>query len=216
MSTSAHVYPNVVFGANARLGDFVVIGEPPLGRSAGELVTQIGANAVIRSHTVIYAGNVIGDRLRTGHGVLIREANRIGSNVSIGSHTVIEHDVVISDDVWIHSKAFIPEYSVLEAGCFIGPGVIFTNARYPRTPDTKRQLRGPVVRVGAKIGAGAILLPGVVIGEEALVGAGAVVVKDVPERTIVVGNPARVVRKVADVRYARPVVKGRVRQKGAK
>src|SRR5512146_1231331 len=81
----ARVLPNVRLGADARLGDFVVVGEPPRGKQPGELETRIGARAVIRSHTVIYAGNVIGDDFETGHGVLVREENEIGDHVSIGS-----------------------------------------------------------------------------------------------------------------------------------
>ena len=105
----------------------------------------------------------------------------------------------LGDGVRIHSNAFIPEYSVLEVGCWVGPGVILTNARYPRSHGVKEALQGPIIRQGAKIGAGAVLLPGVTIGAEALVGAGAVVVSDVPAGAVVVGNPARVVRLVSDI-----------------
>jgi acetyltransferase-like isoleucine patch superfamily enzyme len=199
MSTNNQVYPNVTLGKDSILGEFVIIGEPPRGKTAGELLTQIGLGAVIRSHTVIYAGNIIGDYFQTGHGALIREGNIIGDHVSIGSHSVIEHHVKIGDGVRIHSNAFIPEYSVLEQDCWVGPGVIFTNARYPRSRGVKETLSGPTISQGAKIGAGAVLLPGVTIGRGALVGAGAVVVSDVPAGAIVVGNPARVVRFLADV-----------------
>jgi len=199
MSHTRHIYPNVSIGSGGTLGDFTIIGEPPRGKAAGELPTVIGAGAIIRSHTVVYAGNRIGDRFETGHGVLIREENQIGHEVSIGSHTVVEHHVVIGDSVRIHSNAFIPEYSVLEAECWIGPGVIFTNARYPRSLKTKARLQGPVIKSRAKIGAGAVLLPGVTVGQDALVGAGAVVVSDVPDRAVVVGNPARVIKLVHEI-----------------
>jgi acetyltransferase-like isoleucine patch superfamily enzyme len=193
------IYPDVVLGAQAVLGDFVIIGELPRGKTTGELRTTIGGNAIIRSHTVIYAGNIIGDYFQTGHGVLIREANQIGDYVSIGSHSVVEHHVQIGDEVRVHSNVFIPEFSILEPGCWIGPGVIFTNARYPRSKDVKDTLRGPTIGRGAKIGAGAVLLPGVVIGQNALVGAGAVVVADVPDGAVVVGNPARVIKSISDI-----------------
>jgi acetyltransferase-like isoleucine patch superfamily enzyme len=199
MSHTSHIYPNVSIGSGCNLGDFTIIGEPPRGKAAGELHTVIGAGAIIRSHTVVYAGNRIGDRFETGHGVLVREENQIGHEVSIGSHTVVEHHVVIGDSVRIHSNTFIPEYSVLETECWIGPGVIFTNARYPRSPKTKALLRGPVIKAGAKIGAGAVLLPGVTVGQDALVGAGAVVVSNVPERAVVVGNPARVIKLIHEI-----------------
>lgn len=193
------IHPQVTLGEGAVIGPFVVIGEPPRGRAAGDLPTVIGPAAVIRSHAVIYAGNVIGARFQAGHGALVREENRIGDDVSIGSHSVVEHHVVIGDRVRIHSNAFIPEFSVLEEGAWVGPGVIFTNAAYPLSPSAKANLRGPHLLPGAKIGAGAVLLPGVTIGRNALVGAGAVVVHDVPDGAVVVGNPARVIRDVCDI-----------------
>ena len=124
-------YNNVFFGAGFAIDDFVIIGKPPDGEQDGSLKTIIGINAVIRSHSVIYAGNNIGDNFRTGHHVMIRENNIIGRDVSIGTHSIIEHDIKIGDGVRIHSNVFIPEYSVLEDGCWIGPGVVFTNALYP-------------------------------------------------------------------------------------
>jgi acetyltransferase-like isoleucine patch superfamily enzyme len=199
LSDSYRVYPNVLLGDGVILEDFVVVGQPPRGQAPGQVQTVIAAGATIRSHTVIYAGNVIGEHFETGHGVLLRESNRIGQDVSIGSHTIIEHHVEIGDGVRVHSNAFIPEFSVLEPGCWIGPAVTFTNARYPRSPGVKNALRGPLVKRNAKIGAGAVLLPGVTIGEDALVGAGAVVVDDVPAGAVVVGNPARVIRFVHEI-----------------
>ena len=142
---------------------------------------------------MIYAGCIIGDDFRTGHGSLVREDNDIGDRVSIGSHSVVEHHVRLADDVRIHSGAFVPEYSVIEEGAWVGPHAALTNARYPLARDAKATLRGPRLLRGAKIGANATLLPGVVIGADALVGAGSVVVRDVPDRAIVAGNPARVV-----------------------
>ena len=170
--------------------------------ASGAWPTIIGNDATIRSHTVIYAGNVIGNNFQTGNKVNIRESNRIGHNVSVGTLSVIEHHVEIGDNVRIHTHAFIPEYSMLEEGCWIGPNVVFTNAKYPLAADAKKHLVGPTIRRGAKIGANATVLPGVVVGEHALVGAGAVVVRDVPPGAIVVGNPARVIRQVAELSYA--------------
>jgi acetyltransferase-like isoleucine patch superfamily enzyme len=191
------IYPNVVIGNNAILGHFVIIGEPPRGKAEGDLMTIIGDDTVIRSHTVIYAGNTIGHSFQTGHGVLIREENVIGDNVSIGSHSVVEHHVKIGNGVRIHTQAFVPELSVLEDGCWIGPNAVLTNARYPLSRGVKESLKGPTIKAGAKIGANATILPGVIIGANALVGAGAVVVNDVPEGKVVVGNPARVIGDVA-------------------
>jgi acetyltransferase-like isoleucine patch superfamily enzyme len=193
------IYANTSLGAGQVVEPYVILGVPPQGIAPGALPLHIGDASHIRSHTVIYAGNEIGHRFQTGHGVLIREHNHIGDDVSVGSHTVIEHDVQIADGVRIHSNAFIPEYTILDPGAWVGPNVVFTNAAYPRSSGVKESLRGPHVREGAKIGANATVLPGIEIGREALVGAGAVVVQDVPDRAVVVGNPARVVGSVSDI-----------------
>jgi len=199
MNPHAKIFPNVQFGDEPALGDFAIIGEPPRGKKPGEVATRIGARAVIRSHTVVYAGNVIGDDFQTGHGALVREENRIGNDVSIGSHSIVEHHVTVGNGVRIHSNVFVPEFSVLEDDCWLGPNVVVTNARYPRSKNVKENLKGATIKRGAKIGANATLLPGIVIGENALVGAGAVVVADVPAGAVVVGNPARVVKRVAEI-----------------
>jgi acetyltransferase-like isoleucine patch superfamily enzyme len=181
------------------VGDYVILGEPFPGAADDEIELVIGRDARIRSHSVIYAGSTIGDRFQTGHGVLIRELNDIGDDVSVGTHSVIEHHVVLRDRVRIHSNAFIPEYSIVEEGGWIGPNVVFTNAAYPLSRDAKSNLRGPHILQGAKVGANATLLPGVTVGRDALVGAGSVVVQDVPDGAVVVGNPARVVRRVEEL-----------------
>lgn len=196
------IYKGVDLGEGSVIEDYSIVGTPPRGKKDGELPTIIGAGAVIRSHSVIYAGNTIGKNFQTGNKVNIRESNRIGDNVSIGTLSVVEHHVEIADNVRIHTQVFIPEFSVLEEGCWIGPNVVFTNAKYPLSPGVKDQLAGPVIKRGAKVGANSTLLPGVVIGENALVGAGSVVVDDVPPGAVVVGNPARVIRQISDLPYA--------------
>jgi len=193
------IYPNVHIGADAQIGAYVIIGEPPRGRAAGELETVIGAGAVIRSHTVIYAGNHIGDHFQTGHGVMIREENNIGNDVSIGTSSIVEHHVIIEDGVRIHSQAFVPEYSKLEQGCWLGPNVVLTNALHPQCPKVKACLKGATIGRRAKIGANATILPDRVVGEDALVGAGSVVAHDVPPRAVVAGNPARVIKQIDDL-----------------
>ncbi len=198
---SYKIFPNVQIGKNAVIENFVIIGEPPRDRNEGELPTVIGDGAIIRSHTVIYAGNKIGNNFQTGHHTLVREENTIGNNVSIGSSSVIEHHVKIGNGVRIHTQAFVPEESILEDGCWIGPNVVITNATYPLSPNVKKTLKGAVVQKRAKIGANATLLPGVTIGENALVGAGAVVTKDVPPGKVVAGNPAIIINDISDLPY---------------
>ncbi len=196
------IYDGVHIESPCEIGPYVLIGVPIKGMQAGDLPTFIKKDAVLRSHTVIYAGNQIGCRFQTGHGALIREENIIGDDVSIGSHSVVEHHVHIGHGVRIHSQTFIPEYSVLESHCFIGPNVVFTNAKYPRSPDVKNHLKGPIIKEGAKIGANSTLLPGVEIGARALVGAGSVVTKSGPAGAVVIGNPARVVKHITDLPYS--------------
>jgi acetyltransferase-like isoleucine patch superfamily enzyme len=196
------VHDNVTLGEGTVVEDFCIVGAPPRGARNGELPTTIGYGSLIRSHTVIYAGNVIGKNFQTGNKVNIRESNRIGDDVSIGTLSVVEHHVQIGNHVRIHTQAFIPEFSVLEDGCWIGPNVVLTNAKYPLSPGAKETLAGPIIRKRAKIGANATLLPGVEVGENAIVGAGAVVVHNVPAGAVVVGNPARVINSVSRLPYA--------------
>jgi acetyltransferase-like isoleucine patch superfamily enzyme len=202
--TTSRIYENVTVGDGSLIEDFCIVGAPPRGASDGELPTTIGERSVIRSHTVIYAGNVIGRNFQTGNKVNIREQNEIGDNVSVGTLSVVEHHVKIASNVRIHTQAFVPEFSVLEEGSWIGPNVVLTNAKYPLSPRAKDELQGPIIRKGAKIGANSTILPGVVVGEDALVGAGSVVVRDVPPGAVVVGNPARVVGHVSSLPYGPP------------
>lgn len=194
------VSPLSVLAAEVVLGEGSTVEELcVVGRHGPPATTVIGAGSTIRSHTVIYAGNTIGAGFATGHHVLIREHNTIGDSVSVGSLSVVEHHVTIGHRVRIHSQCFIPEYSVLEEGCWIGPRVTLTNAPFPRCPSVATCLRGVVVCRDAKIGANVTILPGVRIGERALVGAGAVVTKDVAPGTVVVGTAARPVKSIDEL-----------------
>jgi acetyltransferase-like isoleucine patch superfamily enzyme len=194
IAATAIIHPNVKLGKNVIIEDYCIIGSPA--RDATEAETVIGDNAIIRSHTVIYAGNRIGNNFQTGNKANIRELNVIGNNVSVGTLSVIEHHVTIADGVRIHTQAFVPEFTELKEDAWLGPNVVITNAKYPRSPNSKNELKGAVVGKNAKIGAGAVILPGVVIGKNALVGAGSVVTKDVADDAIVVGNPAEFLKKV--------------------
>jgi len=191
---TAIVMPNVQLGANVHIGAHCIIGEPF--RDYAAQPTVIGDDAVIRSGTVIYAGNRIGRGFQTGHKANIRELNVIGDDVSIGTLSVVEHHVQIGNYVRLHTQVFVPEYSVLKDHAWLGPNVALTNALYPKHPAAKDNLEGPTILEHAKIGANATILPGVVVGEAALVGAGSVVTKNVQHRTIVAGNPAQFIRPI--------------------
>ncbi|NIT60117.1 MAG: transferase [Aliifodinibius sp.] len=195
------ILKGVELGENCLIEDYCIIGVPPRGSEEGELKTVIGTKSHLRSHSVVYAGNQIGENFQTGNKVNIRELNRIGDNVSIGTLSVVEHHVDIGNNVRIHGQVFIPEYSILEDNVWVGPTVVMTNAKYPLSPGVKEHLKGPMIKRDAKIGANATILPGIVIGENAMVGAGSVVVKDVPDGAVVVGNPARVIKTVKELPY---------------
>lgn len=193
ISKNAIIYQGVKLGKDCVVEDFSIIGSLPKGYNMGEIETVIGDNAVIRSHSVIYAGNKIGNNFQTGNKANIREFNEIGDDVSIGTLSVIEHHVKIRDGARIHSQAFIPEYTILEEGCWIGPNAVITNSRYPNSPTSKQDLEGVRIKRHAIIGANSTILPGTTIGEHAIIGAGCVVTRDVPPYAIVAGNPGKVV-----------------------
>ena len=182
-------------GANSRIDKFVVLGEDPVD---SDKTLTIGDNAVIRSHSVIYRDVVIGNDLRTGHNVLIREGTRIGDNVLIGTGTVIDGHASIGSHVSIQSRAYIPTNTVIGDYVFIGPCAVLTNDKYPIRKDY--ELRGPTLSRGASIGANAVILPGVKIGEGAMVAAGACVTRDVPDWKLAIGFPARIADLPEDLR----------------
>ena len=120
----------------------------------------------------------------------------IGDNCNINSHCFIENDVIIGNNVTVKCGVYIWDGLRIEDDVFVGPNVTFTNDKLPRSKVPPERLLNTVLRRGASIGAGAVLLPGIEIGENAMVGAGAVVTRDVPPNSVVVGSPARVVRSI--------------------
>ena len=199
IAPSAVIHPGVALPDEACIEDFVIVGKPA--RPGVRKETVIGEGCYLRSHTVIYSGNRIGDGFQTGHGVLLRDDNVIGDGCSVGSGSVIEFAVRLGNRVRVHSQAFIPEHTVIEDDAWIGPNVVITNARFPMSTKSKATLQGVTIKRGAKIGANATILPGLVIGEDALIGAGTVVTKDVADRTVVTGNPGVVRKSVDELRY---------------
>ena len=201
MTENYKIFAGVVIGDGSVVEDYCIIGAPPRAKKPGELETTIGRRAILRSHTVIYAGNRIGENFQTGNKVNIRESNEIGNNVSIGTLSVIEHHIRIGNGVRMHSQVFVPEFTVIEDDAWLGPNVVLTNAKYPLSPGVKETLAGPIVRKGAKIGANSTILPGIVIGANSLVGAGSVITKDVPDSAVVAGNPARLIKMIDALPY---------------
>jgi acetyltransferase-like isoleucine patch superfamily enzyme len=194
IASSVKIYDNVILGKNVVIEDFCIIGALFQGYSGEQ--TIIGDNAIIRSHSVIYAGNKIGNNFQTGNKANIRELNIIGDDVSIGTLSVVEHHIIIEDGVRIHSQVFIPEFSTLKKNCWLGPNVVLTNAKYPKHKNTKKKLKGATICENAKIGANVTILPNVIIGENSLIGAGSVVIKNVAKNSIYAGNPAKFLREI--------------------
>lgn len=192
------IHPNVHIGAGTIVEDGAVVGQPPRGKSPGELPTHIGAAGVIRSGTVIYAGTTIGDGFNAGHGAMIRESNVIGNDCSVGSNAVLEPGNKIGNGTRIHSQCFL-EHVTLGNRVFLGPGVVFTDDPHPVCPRYLDCVLGATVDDDVSIGGNATILPGVRIGAGSLIGAGAVVTKNVDSGVVVGGNPATVLKKVKEL-----------------
>ncbi|MHB1432112.1 MAG: acyltransferase [Streptosporangiaceae bacterium] len=153
---------------------------------------RIGGGCLVRRGTVIFADVVIGEHTQTGMGAYIREHTTIGSNCVIGTAVIIEGHTDIGDYVIVQSGVFLPTMTRIGNRVFIGPRAVLTNDRYPLRMRESYAPEGPVIGDDATIGANATLLPGVRIGEGAMVAAGAVVTGDVPPWTLAVGVPARI------------------------
>ena len=200
---SCRIYGTSIIGKNCVLMENVVLGYPSnkvLGemQAGGHTVerypfigTSIGDNASIRSNSTFYCEVVMGNNLRTGHNVMVREMTRAGDNVLLGTNTVIDGHVVIGNNVSIQSNVYIPTNTVIEDNVFLGPCSVLANDKYPIRVEYG--LKGPILRKGASVGANATILPDVEIGEGAMVGAGALVTKDVPAWKLAIGSPAKIV-----------------------
>ncbi len=185
---------NSFVGARSILGEYLVDFVTKREQITHKL--SIGHNAVIRSETIIYGDNVIGDYFETGHRVTIRENSRIGHHVKIGTLSDIQGYCEIGNYVHMHSNVHIGHKSVINDYVWIFPYVILTNDPTPPSED----LLGVNIDKFAVIGSGTVILPGIKIGKESLVGAGAVVTKDVLPERIVVGNPAKDIGNTSKIR----------------
>ena len=200
---SAIVYPGTVLGTGVKVLENAVVGKQPTlsPRSTAKreplAPAVIGAGTIVSTGAIVFAGTTVGDRVILGDQSCVRERVQIGDDVVVGRGSLIENDTTIGAMTKIQADAYITAYSTLEEHVFIAPCVVTTNDNWMgRTEKRFGNIKGPTIRRGARIGGGAVLCPGVEIGEEAFVGAGAVVTKDVPPRVVVVGSPARVLRDV--------------------
>ena len=172
----------------------------------GELAPLVvGDESAILACAVVFAGTRLGRGVIVGDQACVRERCEIGDEVVVGRGSLVENDVTIGARTRIQANAYVTAYSTLEEDVFIAPGVTTTNDNFMgRTDKRLERMHGPTIRRGARVGGGAVLLPGVEIGEEAFIGAGAVVVRDVPPRAVMVGNPARQIREVPDEELLAP------------
>jgi acetyltransferase-like isoleucine patch superfamily enzyme len=185
----------LIVGLNGYVDDGAILGYPPP-RTIPDLTLRIGAGAHIRVGTILYAGSTIGDGLKTGHHVVIREENTIGRDLSIGHHSTIDYGCVLGDGVKIDSHVYLAQFTRVEDGAFLASGVTVASDPHPLCGKCKR---GPTIRRGARVGVNVTLLPHVTIGEGALVGAGSVVTHNIPPFVVAYGNPARPIQAVDDL-----------------
>jgi acetyltransferase-like isoleucine patch superfamily enzyme len=201
---SAIVYPGTVLGDGVKVLENAVVGKQPSlsPRSTAKREplppTVIGDGTIVSTGAIVFAGTSIGARVIVGDQACVRERVEIGDDVVVGRGVLVENDTTIGALTKIQAEAYITAYSTLEDNVFIAPCVVTTNDNFMGRTERRHELiKGPTIRRGARVGGGAILCPGVEIGEEAFIGAGAVVTKDVEPRMLVVGSPARVLRSVS-------------------
>lgn len=198
------IYSNVTIEENTFIGANAIIGEYTMSYykdrdNHKNMPTTIKKNSIIRSGAIIYEGVTIGENFQSGHRITIRENTEIGNNCSVGTLCDLQGEQVIGNYVRLHSNVHIGQLSKIEDYVWIYPYVVLTNDPYPPMGE----LKGVVVKEYAQIATAAIVLPGVVIGKNALIGAGALVRKDVGEEEVVVGNPGKVICSVREIRNDR-------------
>ena len=201
---TATVHPGTILGEGVKVLENAVVGKQPSlsPRSTAKREplppTEIGEGSIVSTGAIVFAGTHIGARVIVGDQACVRERVDVGDDVVIGRGVLVENDTTIGPLTKIQAHAYITAYTTLEDNVFIAPCVVTTNDNFMgRTQKRHELIKGPTVRRGARVGGGAIICPGIEVGEEAFVGAGAVVTKDVAPRALVVGNPARVLRSVS-------------------
>lgn len=191
---NVHIKKGSFIGARCILGEYLMDFYKARTNKAHPLV--IGENALIRTENVIYGDTVIGDSFQSGHKVTIRENTKIGNNVRIGTLSDIQGHCEIGNYVSMHSNVHIGQKSFIKDYVWIFPYVVLTNDPTPPSDE----LLGVTIESFALISTGSVVLPGVHIYEDALVGAGAIVTKDVAKETVVVGNPAKEICSVRKIK----------------
>lgn len=212
------VGPGVRLGAGTVIGDHVILGHPSKAELTGEDVsaaasrvhdklvreawTIIGADAVVRSHSVVYSHVVIGDHFRGGHGVVIREHTRLGDGCVFGTYASCDGYTAVGDHAHVGQYVMLAQAATIGRGVFVGGHTTFSDNRWI-VRDPGEDLFGALIGDGARVGLSCVILPSVRIGADAMVGAGSVVTRDIPAGALAVGNPAHVVRALTPAEIAR-------------
>jgi acetyltransferase-like isoleucine patch superfamily enzyme len=206
----AEIGANVVIHTGVRLGravrvqDAAILGKAlVLSRHSQATLraddpTEIGDEATIAAAAVVVAGASIGAGAFIGDQAHVRERAVVGSESGVGRGSAVDNDVVIGDRVRIQTGCYLTAFSSLEDDVFLGPGVFMFNDNAMGRHQKGIALKGATLRRACRIGGGALILPGIEVGEEAFVATGSVVTRDVPARTLVMGSPARRVRDIGD------------------
>ena len=198
------IHDGTVIGGEVRIQDGAVIGKPLVlgARSTASRDTpppaELGSGVTVGAGAVIVAGAAIGNGAMVADQSHIRERSQIGEGSVVGRGTAVDNDVAIGARVRVQTNCYITAFSTIEDDVFVAPGVTLTNDDTMGRHGTDHELRGATLRRACRVGGGVVLVPGTEVGEEAFVAAGAVVVRDVPARAVVMGVPARHVREVTD------------------
>ena len=208
ISKGAIIYGNALIKKGTFIGENCIIGHP----QRAELKTiiekkdstlnlrnplvEIKQDCTIRAGSIIYSEVIMGENCQTGHHVMIREKTTIGKNTLIGTNTVIDGNVIIGENVSIQTGVYIPLFSKIGNHVFMGPFSKLTNDKYMMRK--KFELIGPTLEDYVSVGANSVILPGIELKKNSIIGAGSVVTKDVKENQVVVGNPAKPIKRFVD------------------
>jgi acetyltransferase-like isoleucine patch superfamily enzyme len=197
------VHDGTTIGAGCTIGDHAVLGRrpklAPKSAAAGDVgPLELGDRVVIGAGAVVFAGARVASGAILGEQTFVRERAALGTGTVLGRGSVVDNDVIVGERARIQTNVYLTAFSVVEDDVFIGPGVVTTNDNTMGRHGPETPLSGPVLRRACRIGGGAVLAPGIEIGAEAYVAAGAVVVGDVAPRAVVMGVPAQAVREVPD------------------
>jgi len=200
------VHPGTVIGDGVTVGDNAVLGKSPTPARTSTVRVEdslppleIGAGCTVGAGTVVYAATRIGRDCLIADQAFIREKCVIGDSVIVGRGVTVENETTIGSYTKIQSQAYLTAWMTIEDHVFIAPCVVTTNDNYMgRTKERFKYRKGPNIKRGARVGANSILLPGVTVGREAFVAAGALVTRDVADAVLVRGVPARVIRDVPE------------------